>query len=774
MAESDILEALFKATFSAISPTFNRFLQQWDIPRYTNIYRSKLLEWHGTTRILGKLKPIPLDNIFTDVYVWETPQARSKFTEEMLEAEHRSGEIHRENEREDGIVLLEKYRKLFVLGKPGAGKTTFLKWVTLRCADRYLQDIGIPFFISLKELADAERKIIEQIHHILDLCQIPNPQSFAKALLNSGNAVIMLDGLDEVQKEEGLQDDIVSDMRDFVRKYNRNRYLITCRTANLTRELEGFQYVEMADFTPEQIKTYVTRYFEDDTADAQACIKALEATDHQNLRDMAKSPLLLSLLCLNYEENGAFPHRRADLYEDALTALFKRWNKFNDVRRHDGYKQIPDGRKPHLYARIAYQNFVEGKVFIKSKELIPQIEKYLLEAANTLVEVDGEDVLHAMESQHGIIVERAKGVHAFSHLTFQEYYTAKYSAENAADTFDELMTHITDTRWREVFLLIASLLNKADIFFNKFLGSLSQMTRLNSVVTNMLKYADLRSRYDTSKTNIVGRWLSFYDILDRTRGSALDVNLNLAPALSRAIALDRARARARTLIRALDIELSQDLDPNLNLALALNHNQARDRTRARAFSRDHTLDFDYERERINVNALNLDRDRGHGLNRAGERDRVRARSNARIRVLTLIRDLESLEPLARLDILLFALSHKVWVTQSLPLLIDLTISTARTLHLLPLATSIAEIILPDSDDILGTDSVWLQFRQQIMILASTYWELRFDWKFTQQDVDAINNYLYANTLLVECLKLAVVSDREGIKNRLLMPPDVAG
>ncbi|MFM6438128.1 MAG: NACHT domain-containing protein, partial [Microcystis panniformis] len=73
-----------------------------------------------------------------------------------------------------------------------------------------------------------------------------------------------------------------------------------------------------------------------------------------------------------------------------------------------------------------------------------------------------EKVLKTIEIEQGILVERARDVYSFSHLTLQEYLTAQYIYDN--DLIEETVkNYVTETRWREVFLLVAGLMRgKAD------------------------------------------------------------------------------------------------------------------------------------------------------------------------------------------------------------------------------------------------------------------------------------------------------------------------
>src|SRR5438067_6287634 len=46
--------------------------------------------------------------------------------------------------------------------------------------------------------------------------------------------------------------------------------------------------------------------------------------DNKGLRDLARTPLLLTLLCLAFNETLTFPQRRVEIYEEALDALLKK------------------------------------------------------------------------------------------------------------------------------------------------------------------------------------------------------------------------------------------------------------------------------------------------------------------------------------------------------------------------------------------------------------------------------------------------------------------
>lgn len=103
--------------------------------------------------------------------------------------------------------------------------------------------------------------------------------------------------------------------------------------------------------------------------------------------------------------------------------------------------------------------------------------------------------MKAIEAQHGIFVERAKGIYSFSHLTFQEYFTAKYIVDNPNKRGLETLvrTRITEDSWREVFLITTGMLDDAD----DFLQSIKK--RIDSFVTNPRIASLLKVVFETAE-----------------------------------------------------------------------------------------------------------------------------------------------------------------------------------------------------------------------------------------------------------------------------------
>ncbi|WP_315788812.1 NACHT domain-containing protein [Fischerella sp. JS2] len=99
---------------------------------------------------------------------------------------------------------MQRHSKLMVLGKPGAGTTTFLKYLAMQCIEEKFQANRVPLFITLKDFAEALKKldILKFIVQQLSSCGVTHANVTVEKLLKQGKTLILLDGLDEVREED--------------------------------------------------------------------------------------------------------------------------------------------------------------------------------------------------------------------------------------------------------------------------------------------------------------------------------------------------------------------------------------------------------------------------------------------------------------------------------------------------------------------------------------------------------------------------------------------
>ncbi|MEM9276602.1 MAG: histidine kinase, partial [Cyanobacteria bacterium P01_F01_bin.143] len=152
-----------------------------------------------------------------------------------------------------------------------------------------------------------------------------------------------------------------------------------------------------------------------------------------------------------------FPNNRSELYGKALRILLEEWAAEKRIGQNEIYQGLDTGLEQILLSEISYYNFAEDKLFFPKEEIIQQIESFPARNIHAPEKLNGDAVLNAIALQQGLLVERATNIYSFSHLTLQEYLTAQYIKEH--NLIEYLVNnHLTDTRWKEVFLLVSGLM----------------------------------------------------------------------------------------------------------------------------------------------------------------------------------------------------------------------------------------------------------------------------------------------------------------------------
>lgn len=498
---------------------------------------------HGQLKVLGMREPVPLETIYTTVQFLDRAGMRWYDSIESLEQAYRRsgrrGFQPKAASRLDGITVANEKPYLMVLGGPGAGKSTFLRKIGLEALKgaqgAYLHEC-IPVLLELKNFANGCANLEEAIAQEFQICGFPSSDEATRKLLEAGKLLLLFDGLDEVPSKN--TDEAICQIQDFVDRYDQNRFIISCRVAAYHHNFRRFSDVAMADFDLAQIQQFINNWFHsemDRTAGtAQKCWELLHKPENAAAKELAHTPLLLTLLCLVYDHSQNFPTNRSNLYRKALRILLEEWAAEKRIMREEIYQGLNTELEEILLAEIAYEGFQADRLFFSKREIVGQIKEFLTNNLNAPRHLDGERILDAIAIQQGILVERAEDVFSFSHLTLQEYLTAQHLDDHHQVTA-LVHRHLTDERWQEVFLLVAGL--------------------MRSGADDLLVRMERRSRRFL-QTPRLQQLLIWAETMTRGTGGSIP------PAAKRAalLFLVTARDRALDVVRALDEDFARVLD----------------------------------------------------------------------------------------------------------------------------------------------------------------------------------------------------------------------
>lgn len=492
------------ATSSELTSSFNSEKsenQQQDFSK--KAYLKRYSERHGILKVLGMREPAQLDSLYTKVHLLNEDSVLGFDSIDWLEKNYRQRKVllfeGKSLERQSGLETANSYQYLMILGGPGAGKSTFLRKIGLEafkngCSGDYEHNC-IPVFIELKKLSFIEIDFKSAIIQEFEICGFPKPQKFLEKALNQGYLLVLFDGLDEVSQER--MSEVISKIQDFANRFHRNRFIISCRAAAYRYNLRNFTDVVIAEFDDTQIKQFIEKWFAKQPQQGFTCWKQLNRDSNVAAKELTRTPLLLTMLCLVFQREGQFPKHRVTLYEKSLWILLEEWDAEKEVPRESIYKGLATKYKEIVLSKVAFDAFLEDESFLTKRAVSQQLEKLLGDMLPNVSLIDGKKVLKSIELQHGLLVERVEGIYSFSHLSIQEYLAAQYiinQTEQDNLLIQELVSqHLIDDRWKEIFLLLSGM-RKADQLLLFMESRAQSYIEKSPALKNVLRYADLMTQ----------------------------------------------------------------------------------------------------------------------------------------------------------------------------------------------------------------------------------------------------------------------------------------
>ena len=482
-------ENAFSELFKASSRDFNE-----------SNYRNWLAKETGSIDIrgigggVGALR-FPILKLYTELYVragltnLEPKVGRSrgiqtKTREEMTKLSdlYKVNPQTLESRRLSLIEIVNSTRCLVIVGDPGSGKTTFLRFLankTLSLNNEifpcYVRLTGVDEFARNKEMSISPELLID---YLLDVSKRENLQLTKYGLERrslSGKILWLLDGLDELPSL-AVREAMVEAIEDASQIWKESRFVLTSRPLALTGKAIPVDFVivgidQMQDHDIRAfLETWTSLLFSeaDDRSRNKYLTELYDAIrDNPTIRSLARNPVMLTCMAVVHFNEHHLPEGRADLLEAVIKWLIRARERSED---REGTLTLNPFTIEGIYRKIALAMF-------KTKSG-PRYQIGLYQAAE-LVKSHFENTEKALnflvqtEAKTGILVRRGEGDLAFWHSLFQEYLAAKEIAgKTDADWWSEVRHNLGKYEWRAVVCLVPACLIKGgnervDLFFKK-------------------------------------------------------------------------------------------------------------------------------------------------------------------------------------------------------------------------------------------------------------------------------------------------------------------
>jgi serine/threonine protein kinase/HEAT repeat protein len=466
------------------------------------------------------------------------------------------------------LVSLERGHRYIILGAAAAGKTCMMRLLMYKAAIKCRNEgYMVPIFIPIANLAAFNMKdtcsfYLKCIRASADsmmnqsLRYSQKIEHFLMHMLRNNRALMLFDGLDEAANEDtkrAIEHAIVQIVNppqvkldvDGIHKAV-NGVIITSRVSGFDSDEEGRSLFD--DFTLARIQPLTYPIQQQIALKRDVTNEGFHAALRGKYRELAQTPLLLSLLIQQFKEKNKLPEMRSELYGEAIDTMI---NIF--FRKTEPDKKLPDIEREkeeikYLLSALACKlhaerkrDFVESDITLGETPPIVSTPRALVR--NDSGKVGHDDVLNgnvegydhrsltAFDEEDGREIPRERliatwerlkkwldqgkfsllivlnGKYRFSHLSFQEYFVARswastkhpsdirvyettiFRGKQLAFNDKRLRSLIIDPWYRETFLLCAGAMEQQD--FAKFATFLQKLYRkqgglIDSTVYNMI------------------------------------------------------------------------------------------------------------------------------------------------------------------------------------------------------------------------------------------------------------------------------------------------
>ncbi len=465
-----------------------------DTRRYLQslIDRYRLLNFRSLA-LLGGLPPqLPL----LDVYVELGGRVESLLGESWSRRLHRAG-WQPTDEAAEALgrtlseprplpELLQECGAMVLLGAPGMGKTTFVKFLCQVLASGQEGALGLstrlPVPMQLAVYAEALDAGDEPLEAFLArYYREERGQEIGECLsraLQAGGAMVMLDGLDEVG---GLarRRRVLDHVRAFYARHRPagNQILLTSRPAGYRESrlrAEDLLECSIPGLDDDQIRSFVDKWSlaASRAADLHGLklngelMKALHRDPH--VRNLAGNPLHLTLLALMRLQGAPLPQRCVELYQSFVVNLLRQWNLDRGLAQRLG--RDPDVLETiKILAVVALQMYGTPPDIYRTEEsvLVRDLEEIYRQRGHSQPAVAARELVDDARSRPALLIDWGGGRFGFIHPVFQEYLSAVAIAQKGQQGVgpiaEALEAHLGEPYWRDVCLYTV-----------KFLGIIQQ------------------------------------------------------------------------------------------------------------------------------------------------------------------------------------------------------------------------------------------------------------------------------------------------------------
>lgn len=399
------------------------------------------------------------------------------------------------------------YRRMVILADPGYGKTTLMRHLTLSFVTDPPETVAelMPILLRFREVHDLMRLpsaaddggtalslpdlVLAHLKNQPEFQAVQPTQAWLKEQLTKGTCLVMFDGLDEVPKEQ--KPTVRQWVDDQMKRYSASQFIITSRPHGFELQADDPSHpitvdtkLKVLDFTPDQKQDFVEKWYRtlmwrlnweplflgsqqrtrpNQLSEAQARRKSEQEAQtlaqdlmrqivtNPPINDLARNPLLITMIASTHRAQTVLPKRRVELYDKIFDLLLgtRPYAKKTPLTLTASQNRV-------VLQELAWKLLMNEKATQFTPQQCQSWITNVLGRCTQNTALSPQAFLKEMTDIAGLVVEKKWDTYEFSHLTFQEYLAARYLRERG-DGETLVKAQLSNPAWEEVVCFFAAL-----------------------------------------------------------------------------------------------------------------------------------------------------------------------------------------------------------------------------------------------------------------------------------------------------------------------------
>lgn len=328
---------------------------------------------------------------------------------------------------ESNGINLESFSKpngrWIMTGLPGSGKSTSMRVLASKIANEALEGNDKPrkrwpIFLELgryEQGALLSNSLTRE--SIGRFAKQSISDSDVRDLLSGHEVVWIMDGLDEgmIGCSQVNDSPLWREIEILLAQRPGDTFIISTRLSHLPAG-SRFETVQIKSLAQDEAVSFMAKYLE--LFEVSENAETIYAAVPQSLRDVATTPLVLSMVVSAFLQNGAIPGTLDDLYKSYVAMTLE------EVEVARGGKTPPEVKDLSLSA-LAFEMLTSSRPVLKTADAIEVIGRRLSSLSRSGVRTSGMESSQVFDEllYSGLLVKQEYQV-SYLHLTLMEYFAA--------------------------------------------------------------------------------------------------------------------------------------------------------------------------------------------------------------------------------------------------------------------------------------------------------------------------------------------------------------